>query len=62
MRGVYLVIVLGVWLSSSASSQVRNINIAGSFSGSFLLSGSSEAAYEILGSPYLSETWMFGSL
>ena len=62
MRKVYLVIVLGAWLSSAASSQVQNINIGGSFSGSFLLSGSSEAAYEISGSPYLSETWMFGSL
>lgn len=61
-RKIHLSIVLGVWLISSASSQVQNINIGGSFSGSFLLSGSAEAAYEISGSPYLSETWMFGSL
>jgi len=62
MRRVCLMIILGAWLSSSASSQVRNVNIGGSFSGSFLLSGSSEAAYQISGSPYLSEAWMFGSL
>ena len=61
-RRIHLVIVLGAWLISSASSQVQNINIGGSFSGSFMLSGSGEAAYEISGSPYLSETWMFGSL
>lgn len=62
MRRVCLMMVLGAWLSLSASSQVRNVNIGGSFSGSFLLSGSSEAAYQIAGSPYLSEAWMFGSL
>lgn len=61
-RRIHLVIVLGAWLISSASSQVQNINIGGSFSGSFMLSGSAEAAYKISGSPYLSETWMFGSL
>ena len=62
MRRIHLVMVLVLWLISSASSQVQNINIGGSFSGSFMLSGSAEAAYEISGSPYLSETWMFGSL
>jgi len=62
MRRVLLVIILGAWLSTSASSQVQNVYIGGSYSGSFTLSGSSEAAYEVSGSPYLSETWMFGSL
>jgi hypothetical protein len=62
MRRVLLLIVLSAWLSTSASSQVKSVNIGGSFSGSFMLSGGSEAVYEITGSPYLSETWMFGSL
>jgi len=62
LRRVCLVIFLGMWLSFSASSQIQSVNIGGSFSGSFLLSGSSEASYQISGSPYLSETWMFGSL
>ncbi len=44
------------------NSQVQNVNIGGSFSGSFLLSGGAEANYEIAGSPYLSETWMYGTL
>jgi len=62
MRRVLLLIVMSAWLSTSASSQVQNVNIGGSFSGSFMLSGGSESAYKITGSPYLSETWIFGSL
>jgi len=61
-RIVLLLMVLSTWLITEVSSQVQNVNIGGSFSGSFMLSGGSEAAYEIAGSPYLSESWMFGFL
>jgi hypothetical protein len=44
------------------NAQVQNINIGGSFSGSFMVSGSGEADYNIGGSPYLSEAWMYGTL
>jgi len=47
---------------SSALSQVQSVNIGGSFSGTFLLSGGADAEYAIAGSPYLSESWMFGTL
>lgn len=57
-----LFIILALWMSSSASAQVQNVHIGGSFSGSFMLSGGADATYELAGSPYLSEAWMFGSL
>ena len=47
------------WMALAA--QVQNINIGGSFSGSFLLSGSPEP-YQVAGSPYLSESWMYGTI
>lgn len=51
-----------IWLTCVAiHAQVRSVNIAGSFSGSFLLSGSTEP-YQIAGSPYLSESWMYGTI
>lgn len=62
MRRLLLVIILGVWVGTSGSSQIQSVNIGGSYSGSFMLSGGADAAYEVAGSPYLSETWMFGSL
>lgn len=46
----------------SVLSQIQNVNIGGSFSGTFVLSGGANAEYPIAGSPYLSETWMFGTL
>lgn len=47
---------------SSVFSQVQNVNIGGSYTGTFMLSGGADAEYAVAGSPYLSETWMFGTL
>ncbi len=46
---------------ASLGAQVQNVNIGGSFSGSFLLS-STQDEYQIAGSPYLSENWMYGTI
>ena len=50
-----------LWTGLALFAQIQSVNIAGSFSGSFLLSGSSEP-YQIAGSPYLSESWMYGTI
>ena len=46
---------------AGAVAQIQNVNILGTYTGTFMLSGTT-TDYEIAGSPYLSETWMFGSL
>lgn len=61
MRLAQLIIISGLFLYSTVKGQVQSINIAGSYSGSFLISGSSEP-YQIAGSPYLSESWMYGTV
>ncbi len=53
--------ILGMYLCTTLKAQVQSINIAGSYSGSFLISGSPEP-YQIAGSPYLSESWMYGTV
>ena len=61
MRRGFFVILLSLGLLSGLRSQIQNINISGTFSGTFLVSGSGND-YQIAGSAYLSETWMFGAL
>jgi hypothetical protein len=46
----------------SLAAQITNVNIGGSYDGTFMITGSGETDYEIAGSPYLSETWMYGTL
>ena len=61
MRFAPLITIIVLLLAASAKGQVQSINIAGSYSGSFLISTSSEP-YQIAGSPYLSESWMYGTV
>jgi hypothetical protein len=61
MRPHHFIVVAGLFLGASVRGQVQSINIAGSYSGSFLLSGTQES-YQIAGTPYLSESWMYGTL
>jgi hypothetical protein len=61
MRKVCYIIVFILFIHGALSAQVQSINIAGSYSGSFLLSSTSEP-YQIAGTPYLSESWMYGTI
>jgi hypothetical protein len=54
--GIALAIVV-----TGIQAQVTNINIAGSYDGVFTLSRT-PTEYKIGGSPYLSESWMYGTL
>jgi hypothetical protein len=62
MKKRIIAVCSGLALIFALQAQVQNVNIGGSFSGTFMLSGSGAAEYEIGGSPYLNEAWMFGSL
>ncbi|MFH0758349.1 MAG: hypothetical protein V2B15_13760 [Bacteroidota bacterium] len=55
-------VFLSAVVGSALFSQIQNVNIGGSYSGTFMLSGSGSPEYAVAGSPYLSETWMFGFL
>jgi hypothetical protein len=58
----YIVSTLGlISLFAAVESQVQSLKISGSFNGSFLLSNTPEP-YQIAGSPYLSENWMYGTI
>lgn len=61
MRHTFGTIFLFLWLSHGLYGQIQNVNISGTYSGTFMLSGSA-SEYEVAGSPYLSETWMYGTL
>ncbi|MFH0758347.1 MAG: hypothetical protein V2B15_13750 [Bacteroidota bacterium] len=61
-RRVFIILFLTAGITSVVYSQIRNVNIGGSYNGTFLLSGGVESDYQIAGSPYLSDTWMFGTL
>ncbi len=63
-RGFYTLFVglfMGLVIIPQTWSQIQNVNISGTYSGTFMIGGSS-AKYQVGGSPYLSETWMYGSL
>lgn len=62
MRIWFIILILAASLVSGVHAQVQNVNIGGSYSGTFMITGSGNPSYEIAGSPYLSETWMYGSL
>jgi len=64
-RSLYITLVVSAIFflaGAAADAQIQNVNIGGSYSGTFMISGSGSAEYEIAGSPYLSETWMYGTL
>ena len=61
MKHLGILIYTLVFLSVGMSAQVTNVNISGSYDGVFTLSGTKNE-YKIGGSPYLSESWMFGTL
>jgi hypothetical protein len=56
----FLIIICAI-LSAGINAQVQNVNIAGSYSGVFTISSTTEE-YKISGSPYLSESWMYGTI
>jgi hypothetical protein len=62
MRRILFIVCLCAIVRSALFSQIQNVNIGGSYSGTFMLSGSGSPEYAVAGSPYLSETWMFGFL
>jgi hypothetical protein len=62
MRRVLFIACLSAIVNSNLFSQIQSVNIGGTYSGTFMLSGSGSPEYAVAGSPYLSETWMFGSL
>ena len=56
----FLAIICAI-MSTGINAQVTNVNIAGSYDGVFTLSNTPEE-YKISGSPYLSESWMYGTI
>lgn len=60
MRATLAILFL-YFLSSGSFAQIQNVNISGSYSGVFMLSGTA-SDYKVNGSPYLSEDWMYGTL
>ena len=61
MNKTGVLVIICSMLSSSIIAQVKNVNIAGSYQGVFMLSGTPDE-YKIGGSPYLSENWMYGTI
>jgi hypothetical protein len=59
---IFITVVLVAGFTGLAFPQIQNVNIGGSYSGTFLLSGSGTEDYQVSGSPYLSDTWMYGTL
>jgi len=61
MRKAGFIFILSALLLASSIAQIQNVNISGSYNGVFMISGTS-SDYKIIGSPYLSEDWMYGTL
>jgi len=61
MKTTGLILIICTLLSASSTAQIQNVNISGSYSGVFMLSGTT-SDYKIIGSPYLSEDWMYGTI
>lgn len=56
----FLVFICTV-LSIGIKAQIKNVHISGSYDAVFMLSGTSKD-YKIAGSPYLSNSWMYGTI
>ncbi len=58
---VFISVILIIGTLSQLSGQIKNVNIVGSFTGAFKISPDN-IRYDILGTPYLNQQWMYGKL
>ncbi len=61
MKKTGIIMIIIISLIQGIGAQVKNINISGSFQGVFTVSGI-DKDYKVAGSPYLTESWMYGTL
>ncbi|MCK5464534.1 MAG: hypothetical protein KAI95_16010 [Bacteroidales bacterium] len=61
MKKIVFLVLMNALVVAGSEAQITNVHIAGSYKNVFMLSPASKD-YQIAGSPYLSENWLYGTL